>query len=54
LKTIKGNATRELLDDTILFHFEAFAGSICPPFGQLALLVVQPSSRIKSVLEGTL
>lgn len=42
--------TRELLDNTLLFHFETCASLGCPPFLELAMLVEQATSGIKCVL----
>jgi hypothetical protein len=45
-----GTLTRILVNDAGLLDLESFARLLCPPFFQFALLVVQPTSRIESVL----
>jgi len=46
--TIIDAVSGELFDDTILFHIETFTGGICPPFGQLALLVESRPAESKA------
>lgn len=43
--------TSILIDDTVLYTLEALASSVSPPLFQLALLVVESTSGVESVLQ---